>query len=88
MINVTPRRITVKLLRRRWGSTTKDGVLNFNANLMKASVEAIEYIVLHELCHLKISNHSQKFWQLMESAMPNYKDRAKCLDTKFIDIIE
>ena len=53
-LGVGVKRIVIKNLKNRWGSLTKNNVINLNVNLLKAPVDVIEYIVLHELCHLKI----------------------------------
>ena len=53
-LGVKVKRIAVKNLRNRWGSLTKSGVINLNLNLIKAPEDVIDYIILHELCHLKI----------------------------------
>ena len=53
--------------------TTKDNVINLNVNLLKAPVDVIDYMVLHELCHLQIREHSHHFWDLMYKFMSNYE---------------
>jgi predicted metal-dependent hydrolase len=51
-------------LRNRWGSLTNKGVINLNVNLMKAPEDVIDYIILHELCHLNIKEHSRHYWNM------------------------
>lgn len=67
-------RISIKNQRTCWGSCSRKGNLNFNYKLVYLSPQAQDYIILHELCHLKEFNHSKKFWSLVESILPNYLD--------------
>jgi predicted metal-dependent hydrolase len=69
----------MKNLRNRWGSLTKQGVINLNLNLIKAPEDVIDYIILHELCHLKIKEHSYHYWDLLHKFMPNYQDKIEWL---------
>jgi predicted metal-dependent hydrolase len=78
-IGVRVKRIAIKNLRNRWGSLTKKGVVNLNLNLIKAPEDVIDYIVLHELCHLKIEEHSHHYWDLLHKFMPNYHDKIEWL---------
>jgi predicted metal-dependent hydrolase len=74
-LEVKVKRIVTKDLKNRWGSLTKDDVINLNVNLLKAPEEVIDYIILHELCHLRIKEHSYHYWDLLHKFMPNYQDR-------------
>jgi predicted metal-dependent hydrolase len=65
----------VKLLRRRWGSCSRTGNLNFNTRLIMASSDLIEYVVVHELCHLQHLDHSPAFWRTVERYLPDYAVR-------------
>lgn len=65
--------VRVKDLRSRWGSCSSKGNLNFNLRLVMAPLPVIDYVIIHELCHLKVKNHSKAFWQLVEAVMPGYK---------------
>jgi predicted metal-dependent hydrolase len=56
-----------------WGSCRKDGNLSFNFKLIMAPLEIIDYIVVHELCHIRQKNHSQKFWDEVSRIIPNHK---------------
>jgi len=60
-IDVIPNKISIKLLRNRWGSLTKEGDIHLYFNLLKAPEDVIDYIIINELCHLKIKAHSNKF---------------------------
>jgi predicted metal-dependent hydrolase len=63
----------------RWGSCSPNGNLNFNWRLIMAPMEVIDYVVVHELAHIEIKNHSRKFWAKVESIIPDYKPRRKWL---------
>lgn len=65
-------KITVRSQKTRWGSCTSAGSLSFNYRLMKFRKEVIDYVIIHELCHLKEMNHSKKFWKLVERFCPDY----------------
>lgn len=66
-------RIAIKDQRSRWGSCSSRGNLNFNWRLMMAPSEVVDYVVIHELAHLRIPNHSRDFWELVESLCPDRK---------------
>jgi predicted metal-dependent hydrolase len=75
-------------LRNRWGSATKDNVINLNVNLLKAPESVIEYIILHELCHLKIKEYSHHFWDLLHMFMPDYQKNIKWLQTNGRNLVK
>lgn len=64
--------IYIRNQKTRWGSCSKKNNLNFSYRLIFLDKEALDYIVAHELCHLKEFNHSKSFWSLVEKASPNY----------------
>jgi len=70
-------KIAIKNHKTRWGSCSKKRNLNFNYKIIFLPEKLAEYIVAHELCHLREFNHSQKFWNLVSRAVPNYKDVTK-----------
>lgn len=72
-------RITIKDQKSRWGSCSSKNNLNFNWRLSMAPKEVVEYVVVHEMCHLVHMNHSKAFWELVEKFIPNYKDMRKWL---------
>jgi predicted metal-dependent hydrolase len=78
-LGVKAKGIAVKKLRDRWGSLTKSNVISLNVNLVKAPEDVIDYIILHELCHLKIKEHSHHYWDLVHRFMPNYQDKIEWL---------
>lgn len=79
IMNVHYGRITIRNQKTRWGSCSEKGNLNFNCLLMLAPDEVIDYVVVHELCHLIEMNHSKAFWQQVEHVMPDYKEHRKWL---------
>ncbi len=70
-----PNKIGFRKNKTRWGSCSGRNNLSFNIYLAKTPVEFIEYVVVHELAHIKHKNHSKEFWQLVEKFMPDYKLR-------------
>ncbi|MEJ2615263.1 MAG: SprT family zinc-dependent metalloprotease [Ignavibacteriaceae bacterium] len=61
----------------RWGSCSSNGSLSFNFKLLQFKKEIIDYVIIHELCHTKQMNHSQKFWKLVGQYCPDYKSLKK-----------
>ena len=74
---LAPEEYRIKKVKTSWGSCSSNKKISINQDLMMYSRHAIEYVVLHELCHLKHMNHSKKFWALVEKYMPDYKDAEK-----------
>jgi len=71
--------LSIRIMRKRWGSCTKQGI-TLNLNLIKAPIYCIDYVVMHELCHLKVPNHSPAFYKLKERYMVDWKDRKRVLE--------
>ncbi|AKB37667.1 Zinc metalloprotease [Methanosarcina siciliae C2J] len=78
-LKITPPIFKVKHQKRRWGSCSADNVLRINFQLMMAPPEQLEYVVVHELCHVKEKNHSARFWKLVGGLMPGYEVHRKSL---------
>ena len=70
-------RITVRNQATKWGSCSSKKNINLNYKLVKLPGRLIDYIIIHELCHLKEMNHSQKYWREVEKILPNYKSLEK-----------
>ncbi len=66
--------------RTQWGSCSPDDLLAFNWKLVMAADALIDYVVAHELLHIREKNHSRRFWSALESFMPDYKVRKAWLD--------
>lgn len=78
-MGLAPPPFRVKFLRRRWGSCSRAGRLNFNLRLVMAPPDELEYIVVHELSHLVRLDHSPAFWRTVERYMPDYGARRAAL---------
>jgi predicted metal-dependent hydrolase len=70
-------KVTIKGQNTRWGSCSAKRNLNFNWKLMMTPPTAIDYVIIHELCHLREMNHSKKFWKLVARYCPDYKTWVK-----------
>lgn len=69
----------VRKYKSRWGSCNSRGELSFNSLLKMLPLWVVDYVIVHELCHLKYMNHSTKFWQLVEKYEPNFRQAKKWL---------
>ncbi len=67
------KRVSIRNQRTRWGSCSKKGNLNFNYRIASLPPHLADYIIVHELCHLREFNHSQTFWDLVARTMPNHR---------------
>lgn len=65
--------LIIRKMSTRWGSCTPGGTITLNLNLIKAPRRCIEYVILHELCHLVYHKHDKRFYQLLQSKMPSWK---------------
>ena len=72
-IGVSPARIQIRDQRSRWGSCSTRGTLSFNWRLVLAPFDVLDYVVVHELCHLREPNHSRRFWKLVEQHRPDWR---------------
>ena len=70
-----PTKISFRKAKTRWGSCSAKNSLSFNIHLMQTPLPFIEYVVVHELAHIRYKNHSKAFWSLVEEILPDYKER-------------
>ena len=74
-LGVTYQRIRIGAQRTLWGSCSPQGTLSFNWRLVLTPLAVIDYVVMHELCHLRVPNHSRSFWTLVERHCPHWQDQ-------------
>jgi len=73
-------RLQVRRMRKRWGSLSKGGVLTLNTDLIRAPRECIDYVIIHELCHLHHHDHGPGFYRFLEKVMPDWEKRKHKLE--------
>lgn len=76
-------RVSIKDLRTRWGSCSSQNNLNFHYKLVFLPLELVDYVIVHELCHLIEMNHSHRFWALVRQVIPDY--RKKILEIRRVE---
>lgn len=86
-VGVNPSGFVIKNLKNRWGSLSKDNSINLNVNLVKAPEEIIDYIIIHELCHIKIKGHSYQFWDYLKQFNPDYPRKVRWLEANSNNLI-
>jgi predicted metal-dependent hydrolase len=72
-MNIYPQGLRITSAKTRWGSCSGKNTINFTWKLIMADDEVIDYVVVHELAHIKEHNHSKNFWKIVESIIPDYK---------------
>lgn len=77
--DIKPQRVMIKDQQKRWGSCTKDQQLFFNWKCIMAPSPVLDYIVVHEMCHMVYMNHSKEFWSLLKRVLPDYEQRKEWL---------
>ncbi|MGR3174969.1 MAG: M48 family metallopeptidase [Candidatus Scalindua sp.] len=78
-LDVVPSQIRIMELKNRWASCSKKGNLNFHWKCILAPLDVLSYIVVHELVHLRIGNHTKQFWNDVDKVMPDYKKHIEWL---------
>lgn len=73
--------LTIRKMKSRWGSMSSRGKMTLNSGLIHAPIECINYVIMHELCHLREQNHSYRFYKLQQQFTPNWKELKKELTT-------
>jgi predicted metal-dependent hydrolase len=71
--------LTIRGQRTRWASCSSTGAMSFNWRLLLAPEAVLEYVIEHEVCHLEVMDHSPRFWRLLESRVPDWRDRSRWL---------
>ena len=79
-LGVSYSRLTLRDQRSRWGSCSSRGALSFNWRLVLAPHDVLDYVVVHEVCHLLELNHGPAFWRLLEKRRPSYREPKRWLD--------
>lgn len=74
IVGIKPNKYRIRKLKTAWGTCTSNKNITINSSLMKYDRTVIQYVVLHEICHLKYMNHSKEFWNMVEQYMKNYKE--------------
>ena len=74
-LGVRPKEILVRSQAKRWASCARDGTLRFNWRIVMAPLSMVDYVVVHELCHLRHANHNRQFWDCVAAVMPDYAER-------------
>ncbi|MEN6318432.1 MAG: SprT family zinc-dependent metalloprotease [Syntrophaceae bacterium] len=82
LLGLTPRGIRVSNARCRWGSCSPDNCLSFSWRLIMAPCSVIDYVIVHELMHMRVRNHSVRFWNLVAKIIPDYKQQKLWLKEK------
>ncbi len=80
-MQLAPTKVTLREMRRKWGSCSSRGSVTLNTALCTLPRPLAEYVVVHELAHLAVFDHSPKFWALVAQHMPDYESRKRELDT-------
>ena len=78
-LDVEPNMVKVKKQKKRWGSCSSKNNLNFNWKIIMAPMTMVDYVIVHELTHLKHPNHSKDFWKTVEAIIPDYEERREWL---------
>lgn len=73
-IGCWPKKISIRAQRSRWGSCSARGAISLNWRLLQAAPEIFDYVVVHELCHLRVPNHSPRFWAEVARVLPDYRN--------------
>lgn len=79
IVGIKPNKYRIRKLKTAWGTCTSNKNITINSSLMKYDRTVIQYVVLHEICHLKYMNHSKKFWNMVEKYMKDYREIRKKL---------
>ena len=88
LIGVEPKKIAVRTQKRLWGNCDyRTRTIHLNWQIVLAPLEVMDYVVVHELCHLIVPNHSKRFWQRVEKTMPDFKKHKQWLKDHAVDMV-
>ncbi len=87
IIGVKPNSVFLKNYKSRWGSCSTSGDISFNWKIIIAPHHIVDYVVVHELCHLKEHNHSSSFWKCVEQVIPDYQERKNWLKMNGVGLL-
>ena len=88
ILNVKSEGFQIKNLKSKWGSVTVHNTIHLNLHLLKAPKKMIDYVILHELLHLKVKGHKHEFWTNLGKFMPDYEKRKTWLNQNYVEILE
>ena len=77
LMDLYPKQLKFRKNKSRWGSCSMQNNINLNTELIKQDIKFIEYVVVHELAHIRHKNHQKEFWELVGEFMPDFKERRK-----------
>lgn len=86
-MNVEPGKVELRNQRTRWGSCSTKRTLSFNWRLMMAPPDVIDYVVVHELAHLRVEQHTRRFWTLVHEQVSDYPEQVRWLDQHSVELI-
>lgn len=86
IVGVTVTSVSIKSRKSQWGSCDSNGELTFSWRLVMARPEAIDYVVIHELCHRKYMDHSKQFWNEVQKYMPDFKAQKQWLEENSVNL--
>ncbi len=78
-LGIEPPTVLIRDQQKRWGSCTRSGELRFNWRIIMGPMSLVEYVAAHEVCHLRVPDHSPEFWRLLGNLMPDYEERMERL---------
>ncbi len=86
LIGKWPASINIKNQEKRWGSCSRTGIIRFNWKIIMAPISVMDYVIVHELCHLIYPHHSSQFWQKVQSVISDYQRRRNWLKESGLQI--
>ena len=87
-LQVKPKGYKIKNLESKWGSASDSGNITLNVHLLKTPRKIIDYVILHELAHLRIKGHGPEYWAFLSKFMPDYENRKRWLEANQLEIMK